>query len=75
MQAADSALAAAGNIIHDTVANKKYKCFFHKCRKSYFTIQLLISHQKIHVKKSSYMGYSNPRDLSLALWKAARNLS
>ena len=26
------------DIIHDTVANKKYKCYYHKCRKSYFTV-------------------------------------
>ncbi|CDW82300.1 UNKNOWN [Stylonychia lemnae] len=25
------------DIIHDSVSNKKYKCFFEKCRKSFFT--------------------------------------
>lgn len=40
------------DIIQDNVSNKKYKCFFDKCRKSYFTVQLLITHQKIHVRKS-----------------------
>jgi len=26
------------DIIHDTVACKKYKCYFNKCRKSFFTV-------------------------------------
>jgi len=26
------------SIIQDTVANKKYKCYYSKCRKSFFTI-------------------------------------
>lgn len=38
----DPSLAGNGvtgsSIIHDTVANKKYKCYHSKCRKSYFTI-------------------------------------
>lgn len=32
------------DIVHDTVSSKKYKCFFEKCRKSYFTVQLLLNH-------------------------------
>jgi hypothetical protein len=41
------------SIIQDTVANKKYKCYYSKCRKSFLTIQLLIQHEKIHVSRSN----------------------
>lgn len=26
------------DIVHDTVSNKKYKCYFNKCRKTFFTV-------------------------------------
>jgi len=56
------------DIIHDTVANKKYKCYSTKCRKSFFTVQLLIQHERIHVRYQ--FQHTLPNSLLIVVEKA-----
>jgi hypothetical protein len=43
----------AQDLLKDSVSDKKYKCFFVRCRKTFDNIVQLLNHEEIHVKKIS----------------------